>query len=92
MYCHGALGGEGTGDQFVTIVKYAGRLVQQLQDPDHSVLAVLQRNVEQAVRPVAGCLVDGALEPGVGIGIGDVDDVTVLEALAHQTLTRLDPG
>ena len=56
----------------VLVREDAAALVQHLRDADHLVVLVDDRHAEDRPREEPGLLVEGGIEPEVGIGIGDV--------------------
>ena len=53
-------------------------LVQRLDDAGHLSCRVAHRHAEDGVGPVSGGPVDGAVEPFVGVRVGDVDRLSGL--------------
>jgi hypothetical protein len=66
-------------------------LVEGLEDAGDLALGVAHRDAEDGAGAVARRGVDVAVEAGVGVGVGDVDDLPALGDRAGDALPQLDP-
>ena len=67
------LGGERPQTRLILGRERTAALVEHLRDADHSPELIGDRHAEDRAREIAGALVEGGIEPQIGIGIRDVD-------------------
>ena len=67
------LRGERPETRFILRGKRTAAFVEHLRDADHRSELIDDRDAEDRTGEIAGALVEGRIEPQIGIGVGDVD-------------------
>jgi hypothetical protein len=88
----GGLAAQGEEQLGVFVGEGAGLLVQRLENPGDLTLRVAHRNGEDVSGAITGGCVDLAVEPGVGIGVLDVDDLPGLGDGPGDASAELHPA
>ncbi len=85
------LGGKGGGEVFVLLIECAGFFVEDLKDSDECAVKIHQRGREDVPSAIAGFFIDFAVEAGIGVGVGDVDDLQGHGGRSGQALVGGEP-